>query len=42
MIFATGYGAAGVDIRLGDAPVLQKPFELHELKAAIASAVTLR
>jgi CheY-like chemotaxis protein len=30
--FATGYGAKGLDIRYGDAPVLAKPFLMADLE----------
>lgn len=38
-VFATGYGAAGVDPAWSHVPVLQKPFQPRELEAAIARAL---
>ena len=38
-VFATGYGAAGVDARWESAPVLQKPFQIEDLSRAIARAL---
>lgn len=35
-IFATGYSVSGLEGRFKDAPLLQKPFEMHQLEAAIA------
>jgi CheY-like chemotaxis protein len=35
-IFATGYGVAGVSAEWRDVPVVQKPFQLEELSAALA------
>lgn len=35
-VFSTGYGARGLRADLKDRPVLQKPFQLHELKRALA------
>jgi CheY-like chemotaxis protein len=37
IIFATGYGAAGVPEEFRDRPTLQKPFELQALHAALNS-----
>ena len=37
IIFATGYGAAGVPEEFKDCPALQKPFELKVLAAAVKS-----
>jgi CheY-like chemotaxis protein len=37
IIFATGYGAAGVPEEFRDRPTLQKPFELQSLHAALNS-----
>jgi DNA-binding response OmpR family regulator len=34
-MFASGYGAAGLDERYRDAPVLQKPFAAHHLEASL-------
>ena len=38
IIFATGYGPAGVPLGFKDRPILQKPFELKALAAAINRA----
>lgn len=38
-VFATGYGAAGVDARWEGTPVLQKPFQIEELSRAITRAL---
>lgn len=38
-MFATGYGIAGVDEQWRSAPVLQKPFQPHELGAALNSLI---
>jgi len=38
-VFATGYGARGIPDRYGARPVVQKPFQPHELKWALAQAV---
>lgn len=38
-VFATGYGAAGVDEQWRHVPILQKPFEPHQLDAAIRAAL---
>ncbi|HEY4167488.1 MAG TPA: response regulator [Reyranella sp.] len=35
-LFATGYGSRIVPERYRDAPILQKPFSLEELRAALA------
>lgn len=37
IIFATGYGAAGVPEEFKDCPALQKPFELKALATALNS-----
>jgi CheY-like chemotaxis protein len=37
IIFATGYGAAGVPDEFKDRPALQKPFELKDLAVALNS-----
>jgi DNA-binding response OmpR family regulator len=37
IIFATGYGAAGLPEEFKDRPALQKPFEFNALAAAINS-----
>ncbi|MBX3510856.1 MAG: response regulator [Hyphomonadaceae bacterium] len=39
IVFATGYGAAGLPPEWADRPVLQKPFQQHELRGAIDSAL---
>lgn len=36
-IFATGYGASGIDAEFSDRPVLTKPFRQAELEAALRS-----
>ena len=38
-IFASGYGVMGVDERWADRPVLQKPFSVKELRAAMLACV---
>lgn len=40
-IFATGYGAAGLDDAWKHYPVLQKPFQMEELAAAIRQATSV-
>jgi DNA-binding response OmpR family regulator len=42
IIFATGYGAAGVPEEFRDRPTLQKPFEFKALEAALNSIPTDR
>lgn len=37
-VFATGYGATGMPERFAGVPVLQKPFELEEMKRALLAA----
>jgi DNA-binding response OmpR family regulator len=39
MVFSTGYGRTGIDARWRDRPVLQKPYRLDELAAAIRTAL---
>lgn len=39
IVFATGYGGAGLKEEWRHAPVLQKPFQPHELAAAIVLAI---
>ncbi|GAM97853.1 response regulator [alpha proteobacterium U9-1i] len=39
VIFATGYGAGGIDAAWRDAEVLQKPFQIEALSSAIATVV---
>jgi DNA-binding response OmpR family regulator len=36
--FATGYGAAGIEARFRDRPILQKPFRMRDVEAAIGTA----
>jgi CheY-like chemotaxis protein len=38
-VFATGYGAATVPQSLQTAPVLQKPFQQHDLERALRAAL---
>jgi CheY-like chemotaxis protein len=38
-IFATGYGASGIDQEWASRPVIQKPFQCHKLAAALATAL---
>ncbi len=38
-IFASGYGARGVEARWSHSPVLQKPFTEADLRAALIAAV---
>jgi len=38
-VFATGYGVAGVTEDWSGVPVVQKPFQAHELLAAIDTAL---
>jgi len=38
-IFATGYGPKGLDERFRGEIALQKPFEMHQLERAIATAL---
>ncbi len=38
-LFATGYGAAGLENGWSDAVVLQKPFQPEELRAALSRAL---
>jgi CheY-like chemotaxis protein len=35
-IFITGYGARGLPDHYRDTPTLQKPFQMHDLKATLA------
>ena len=37
-LFATGYGIEGIAEPYGSAPLLQKPFRLRDLEAALRSA----
>jgi len=37
-VFATGYSAAGMPERFSGVPVLQKPFELEQMKRALLAA----
>ena len=38
-LFASGYGAKGIDERWAGLPVLQKPFSAKELEAALIACV---
>jgi CheY-like chemotaxis protein len=38
-VFSTGYGAAGLEDRHRDRPVLQKPYERAHLSAALAASL---
>ena len=38
-ILSTGYGHAGIPAEYRDAPVIAKPFHLHELSQALAAAL---
>jgi CheY-like chemotaxis protein len=38
-VFTTGYGAAGSGEEYADAPLVTKPYRLHELAAAIGAAL---
>jgi CheY-like chemotaxis protein len=38
-VFATGYGATGVDPRFVDRPVIAKPFRLDALEKSLATAL---
>ena len=38
-VFATGYGARGIPDRYAARPVVQKPFQPHELKWALTQAI---
>jgi CheY-like chemotaxis protein len=39
-LFATGFGAAGIDPAFAQAPVLQKPYTEVQLRAALLAALT--
>ncbi len=39
IVFATGYAATTVPPELRDAPILQKPFQQHDLERALRSAL---
>jgi CheY-like chemotaxis protein len=39
-VFATGYGASGLPPGFEGAPVLQKPFQEHDLRAALAALLS--
>jgi CheY-like chemotaxis protein len=39
MVFSTGYGRTGVDARWREHPVLQKPYRVEELAAALTRAL---
>jgi len=36
IVFSTGYGQAGIEAQWKDCPVVQKPFALGQLQAALA------
>jgi CheY-like chemotaxis protein len=38
-VFATGYGASGIDQEWASRPVIQKPFQREKLAAALATAL---
>jgi DNA-binding NtrC family response regulator len=42
MVFSTGYGRSGMDIRWREYPVLQKPYRVEDLAAALARALASR
>jgi CheY-like chemotaxis protein len=39
-IFATGYGRHGIPPQWASRPVIQKPFDLHTLAVALATALS--
>jgi CheY-like chemotaxis protein len=39
IVFSTGYGRSGLDPRWRDRPVLQKPYQVEELAAALRDAL---
>ncbi len=39
LVFATGYGAAGIPNELGYIPLLAKPFQQRDLESALAKAL---
>lgn len=39
LLFATGYGASGMDSRFPDIPTLQKPFFFSDLKRGVCRAL---
>ena len=39
-LFATGFGAAGIDPQFADAPVLQKPYTEVQLRSALVTALS--
>ncbi|MVA12186.1 response regulator [Agrobacterium vitis] len=41
-VFATGYGAAGIDERFSKAQVLSKPYDVRALQAALVSSGMVR
>lgn len=41
-IFSTGYGAAGIPETFQHVPILQKPFQEHDLKKALSAALTAK
>lgn len=42
LVFSTGYGRSGIDPRWHDRPVLQKPYRVEELAAALRRALAGR
>ncbi|HEY3777535.1 MAG TPA: response regulator [Rhizomicrobium sp.] len=38
-VFATGYGATGIPSAFENVPVVRKPFEQHDLEAALRAAL---
>jgi CheY-like chemotaxis protein len=42
MVFSTGYGRTGIDPRWREHPVLQKPYRVEELAAALTRALAHR
>jgi len=41
-VFATGYGASGIDDRFRDVPILTKPFHRDDLEQALRQAIPER
>jgi CheY-like chemotaxis protein len=42
MVFSTGYGRTGINVRWRGHPVLQKPYRVEELAAALTQALADR
>ncbi|HEY7457835.1 MAG TPA: response regulator [Xanthobacteraceae bacterium] len=42
MVFSTGYGLGGINVRWREYPVLQKPYRVEELAAALGRALAAR